>query len=668
MSAPITTSLGNPRFQATDTNGLPLAGGLLYTYTAGTSLPAPTYSDPLGVTANTNPVVLDSYGGAIVRGIGSYKFILKSPAGATLWSMDYIFMANLQDVIPADAALSAGRASVSATQAAASAVTSGNLATSASASAVAAAASAITSGNHATSAAASAVAASSSAGTATTQAGIATTQAGIAAGQASTATTQAGIAATQAGLAAASETNAAASAVTAAAQAAKLSGTSTTSLAIAVASNTFTTQSGKSFDVGTFLNITSDASPTTTAMYGQVTAYSGTSLTVNVTDILGSGTHTDWTIHAAGAGPKGASGTGVGDMLKSENLSGLANYVTARANLGLGNAATKSVGSSAGTVCAGDDTRLTGIPTGEFRNKIIGGDFTINPWQRGTTFTGLTTGVYAADRFRGGNTNDGAVDVLKTADAPTVAEAGVFTQHCLHVDVTTADASIVAAQGFAIVTVLEGLNVASFGFGQAGTRYATLSFWVKATKTGIYCVAFKNFDSSRAYIAEYTVNSSDVWEKKSITVPVDATGTWLYDTGAGIVLRWQLAIGPDLQGAAGSWQASNIQGSANQVNALDSASNNFKLALIQLEGGSVATPFEVRSAQTESMLCRRYYWQGAVYVPTTTAQNLRCLSMKATPTVGGGGSGITTTGTTADTLIGYQTSGAVQTITLSSEV
>lgn len=102
--------------------------------------------------------------------------------------------------------------------------------------------------------------------------------------------------------AALSETNAAASA-------AKLQGTSTTSLTIGTGSKVFTTQSGKFFDVGTWLLVTSDAD-TTNYMHGQVTAYSGTSLTLNVTNIGGSGTLADWTISVAGTrGAQGATGT-----------------------------------------------------------------------------------------------------------------------------------------------------------------------------------------------------------------------------------------------------------------------------------------------------------------------------------------------------------------------
>src|SRR6187551_1643933 len=83
-------------------------------------------------------------------------------------------------------------------------------------------------------------------------------------------------------------------------------------------------------------------------------------------------------------------------------------------------------------------------PRSGFRNKIIGGDFSTNPWVRGTTFAAIGSGVYSADRFATGIVGTGLFTITKTADAPTVVEAGVFTQHCLHVDVTTADASIAA--------------------------------------------------------------------------------------------------------------------------------------------------------------------------------------------------------------------------------
>lgn len=242
---------------------------------------------------------------------------------------------------------------------------------------------------------------------------------------------------------------------------------------------------------------------------------------------------------------------------------------------------------------------------GGFKNKIIGGDFSINPWQRGTSFAAIGN-AYCADRFAWSFSGTGVVSVLKTADAPTAAEAGLFTQHCLHVDVTTADASIAASDVYEITQRLEGYSVAPFGFGQAGTRYVTLSFWVKSAKTGIHCVALVNSAADRSYVKEYTVNAADTWEKKTLTFPIDTTGTWLYENGVGLRIKFTLAAGADWQTTADNWAAGHYTATANQVNELDSTANNFKIALVQLEAGEVATPFESRSYGQELTLSLRY--------------------------------------------------------------
>lgn len=88
-----------------------------------------------------------------------------------------------------------------------------------------------------------------------------------------------------------------------------LGGTSTTSLAITIASKTLTTQEFLGYSVGSRIRLTSDADPTTHWMEGVVTAYSGTSMTVSVDLILGSGSRADWNLSLTGErGATGATG------------------------------------------------------------------------------------------------------------------------------------------------------------------------------------------------------------------------------------------------------------------------------------------------------------------------------------------------------------------------
>lgn len=293
---------------------------------------------------------------------------------------------------------------------------------------------------------------------------------------------------------------------------------------------------------------------------------------------------------------------------------------------------------------------INGTWPGGFKNKIIGGDFTTNPWQRGTSFTNPADGAYIADRYFVSYACDAVVNVLRTADAPTPAQGGHGT-HCLQIDVTTADTSIAAGQFYRLCHRVEGFNSASLGFGQGGTRYVTRSFWHKHTKTGIYCVGVRNSAADRSYVAEYTQAVSDVWEKSTITIPVDTSGTWVYDNGVGLHLQFCLAAGSTYQTAANTWTAGNFMATANQVNALDSVANNFKIDLDQIEAGSVATPFESLDVGQVLAQCQRYCHRitgdssgynsaGQGWANTTTQLQIETtfpVGMRSTPTFSTGG-------------------------------
>jgi hypothetical protein len=84
-------------------------------------------------------------------------------------------------------------------------------------------------------------------------------------------------------------------------------GTSSTGLAIAIASKSFTTQAGiAGFVVGNYVRVQSRANPAN-FMYGKITSYSDTTLTIDVEIIGGSGTFDDWDIWLSGM--RGAMGT-----------------------------------------------------------------------------------------------------------------------------------------------------------------------------------------------------------------------------------------------------------------------------------------------------------------------------------------------------------------------
>ena len=119
--------------------------------------------------------------------------------------------------------------------------------------------------------------------------------------------------------ASASSTSASGFATAAAASAASFVASSSTSLSVGTGSKVFTTQSGKYFNTGAF--VLASRSGGADYMYGTVTSYSSTTLTLNITATSGSGTYTDWVLSVTGipgpTGPQGSAGpvgAGSGDV------------------------------------------------------------------------------------------------------------------------------------------------------------------------------------------------------------------------------------------------------------------------------------------------------------------------------------------------------------------
>lgn len=108
--AVLLSPIGNGQ-QFFDNLGYPLNGGLIYTYFAGSTTPATTYTEVTGTVANTNPIVCDSSGRLqneiwLTEGY-SYKFIIQTSAGVTLQTVDNIYPI-LQNAAGSGATIPAG--------------------------------------------------------------------------------------------------------------------------------------------------------------------------------------------------------------------------------------------------------------------------------------------------------------------------------------------------------------------------------------------------------------------------------------------------------------------------------------------------------------------------------------------------------------------------------
>ena len=244
-------------------------------------------------------------------------------------------------------------------------------------------------------------------------------------------------------------------------------------------------------------------------------------------------------------------------------------------------------------------TSLNGGALAGTRNRIINGDMRIA--QRGTSFasTGFS-GIFTLDRWRtGGGGSTAVATISQSTDTPN----NTFL-NSLRVQVTTADTSVGSTDLALLVQSIEGHNVRDL----IGNTF-TLSFWVKSPKTGTHCACIRNDGQDRSYVLEYTVSVANTWEYKTLTIigGLITAGTWNWTNGEGISIGFTLMCGSTYQTTANAWQTGSFSGTANQVNIVDNTANNFYITGVQLEAGSVATPFERRSYGQELALCQRYY-------------------------------------------------------------
>jgi hypothetical protein len=275
-------------------------------------------------------------------------------------------------------------------------------------------------------------------------------------------------------------------------------------------------------------------------------------------------------------------------------------------NLAAGLIDSDAIGSGAVSANKIASGAVEGAMTTQFgrRNLIINGAMQVA--QRGTSETSVTSTGYkqAPDRYHLTLSSAGTW----TASQSTTSPSGFSNSYKLAC--TTANASLSAGSYFLFRQKFEGQNLQHLKKGTSDALTTTLSFWVRSSKTGTYICELRDDDNGRTIAKSYTVSSADTWEYKSITFEGDTTGTLDNDNASSLVVQWWLVAGTNYTSGtlATSWETNtNANRAVGQVNLADSTSNDWYITGVQLEVGSVATPFEHRSFGEEEMLCRRYF-------------------------------------------------------------
>jgi hypothetical protein len=274
----------------------------------------------------------------------------------------------------------------------------------------------------------------------------------------------------------------------------------------------------------------------------------------------------------------GKKGVLLGDLVMIYNKTAptlFIGQITALAGSGYNATATISVAAGTG-----------GPQTANFRNLLDGGDFTVNPWQRGTSFSGIAaTLTYTADRWFAVGGAAASISVSRQVQTDVAGFNNSLRFGRANTDTTT--------------TIKLGQAMESADSYRCQGQPVTLSFWAKAGA---------QFSAAGSKLTVQVFTATSGTDQSAVNL---AAGTW---TGLVSVINSTVALTTTAQ----RFQLTGVvPANATQLGILlsylptgtSNATDFVDLYGAQLEIGSVASPFEHRDIQVELEICQRYFWQ-----------------------------------------------------------
>jgi len=263
------------------------------------------------------------------------------------------------------------------------------------------------------------------------------------------------------------------------------------------------------------------------------------------------------------------------------------------------------------TSFSGSGANLTSLPSSPTpKNFLINGAMTVNVrgtnHQTANSFNPVTSAIYTLDRWKvmnGSSFDTDSAKVHKSTNSPDGFSSSMKW------DIGNTETPS-ASQNCGIEQKIEGQNLQELAYGTSSAKTMTLSFHVYSNKTGTYCVHIMQEDGTKYQMHEYTISSSNTWEKKTITIVGNTSNAINDDNTTGLRIIWVLTVGSgDHVAATSTWASGgDLAGTSNQVNLWDHADNHWYLTGCQLEVGSTATDYIHEDYGTTLRKCQRYFY------------------------------------------------------------
>jgi hypothetical protein len=309
-------------------------------------------------------------------------------------------------------------------------------------------------------------------------------------------------------------------------------------------------------------------------------------------------------------------------------------------------------------ILAADPTQALGAATKQYadaaavshqnRNRLVNGSMRIDQWN-GHASASLVNGTFFCDRWRGGISQAGKL----LGYSAVVGGAGpTNAAYCLQAQVATPYTPL-AGEIFTVSQPIEQINVMDLAWGTPFAAPITLSFLARATVAGTYSGSLNSNGGTRSYPFTFSLPSAGApWTPISITIPGDTSASWPSPTptSVGMWVQFDLGNGANSRAPAGAWVSGNYSGANGAASLVTQPVNSLiSLTNVQLEMGSVATPFDWKNARDELDDCLRYYWNPpgtylAEGYTNVAASNIHTqfflpIPMRALPTIAFSGQG-----------------------------
>ena len=246
------------------------------------------------------------------------------------------------------------------------------------------------------------------------------------------------------------------------------------------------------------------------------------------------------------------------------------------------------------------------------RNIVVNGDMRVA--QRGTSST--SDGFHTVDRFA--KDESGTDESLTQAQVDVASGTTPYTlgfRKAFKITNGNQTSGAGSADRATAEYKIEAQDIANCGWNYLSTSsYITISYWVKSSVAQNFYNTFGTDDGTKQrYTTETGSLSADTWTKITKTIPGNSNLTFNNDNGEGLEITWEIFRGTDQTGSMSlnAWAASN-----NNLRTPDQTSTwwttndaTFEITGVQLEVGSVETPFEHRNYGDELLRCQRYFYK-----------------------------------------------------------